>query len=233
MQVILAALNEEQGIAYTIAELKECLSDPRILVVDGKSRDNTVHVAKSLGADVVFQEGIGKGDALSFGLKCMDAKVAYVVISDADYTYPAEHIPQMIRILEENPHIGMVCGNRFNSIFPLEVMNDVFHFGNKLIATVHTVLNGINLKDPLTGLRVVRADLMRGWNPVSKDFDIEVELNNYVEINGFGIMEVPIAYRQRVGQKKLKMKHGFIILKRIFFESFRHNQLMISKKMEP
>ncbi len=184
MQIIIAALNEEQGIAYTIAELKEYLRNPRILVVDGKSRDNTVHVAKSLGADVVFQEGMGKGDALSFGLKCMDANIAYVVISDADYTYPAQHIPQMIRILEENPQIGMVCGNRFNSIYPLEVMKDVFHLGNKLIATAHAILNGVSLKDPLTGLRVIRAELMRGWTPISKDFDIEVELNSYVKRSG-------------------------------------------------
>jgi glycosyltransferase involved in cell wall biosynthesis len=219
MQIILAALNEEQGIAYTINELKAYLNNPRILVVDGNSRDNTVHVAKSLGADVVFQEGSGKGDALGFGLKCMDVDVRYIILSDADYTYPAIHIPQMIKILEKNPQIGMVCGNRFNSDFPVDGMKGVFHFGNKLIATAHTVMTGVILNDPLTGLRVIRADLLRDWTPESKNFDIEVELNSYIKNRGFKIIEVPISYRPRIGEKKLKVRDGLTILKRIFLQS--------------
>jgi glycosyltransferase involved in cell wall biosynthesis len=229
MQVIIPALNEERGIAYTISELKVYLSNPHILVIDGKSSDNTVHVAKSLGADVVFQKGTGKGDALNFGLRCIDADAEYVVISDADFTYPAEHIPKMVRVLDEDPKVGMVCGNRFNSEFPLKAMNNVFFLGNRFIAKAHMILNGIVLNDPLTGLRVIRAELLRGWNPISKDFDIEVELNNYVGNNGFSIKEVPIAYRPRIGQKKLKMKHGLIILKRMLSESYRYNQNRIIK----
>ena len=32
-------------------------------------------------------------------------------------------------------------------------------------------------------------------------------------------MEMPIKYRPRLGEKKLKLRHGFIILKRILAES--------------
>jgi glycosyltransferase involved in cell wall biosynthesis len=217
-QVIIAALNEEEGIGLTIAELQEYLNSPRILVVDGKSRDDTVRVAKSSGADVIFQQGKGKGDAVGFGLKFIDFDVDYVVLSDADYTYPAEHIPNMIRVLEENPQVGMVCGNRFNSHFHLEGMGDVFYLGNRFLATVHNALNGVALRDPLTGLRVVRAQILKGWNPMSKSFDIEVELNHFVERRGFRIVEVPIAYRVRLGEKKLKLKDGAVILKRMLAE---------------
>jgi len=220
-QIILAALNEEQGIAYTITELKEYLDNPRILVVDGNSRDRTVCVAKNLGADVIFQKGKGKGDALCTGFRYIAADADYIILSDADYTYPAEHIPKMIKILDENPKVGMVCGNRFNSDFPLYGMKGIFHIGNKLIATAHTILTGMSLNDPLTGLRVIRADLLRDWNPLSKDFDIEVELNNHIEKTGFETVEVPISYRPRVGEKKLKMKHGIIILKRLISETLK------------
>ena len=218
-QVIIAALNEEEGVGLTIAELQEHLHSSRILVVDGKSSDNTVHVAKSLGADVIFQEGRGKGDAIGYALKHIDSEADYVVLIDADYTYPAGHVPQMIKVLEENPQVGMVCGNRFNSHFHLEGMGDVFYLGNRVLAVVHNALNGVDLRDPLTGLRVVRAQILDGWNPISKDFDIEVELNHYVERRGFSIVEVPIAYRQRLGEKKLKLRHGALILKRIITES--------------
>ena len=78
------------------------------MVVDGRSTDRTVEVAKSMGAQVVLQEGLGKGDALATAIKCSDLTVDYIVVTDADYTYPAEHIPEMIRVLAENPEVGMV-----------------------------------------------------------------------------------------------------------------------------
>ena len=73
----------------------------------------------------------------------------------------------------------------------------------------------MQLTDPLTGLRVVRSNILRNWTVKSKGFDIEVELNHQVEREGFGIMEVPIRYRKRLGQKKLGVKNGAEILKRI------------------
>ena len=98
-------------------------------------------------------------------------------------------------------------------------MKEVFYIGNKLIASAHTLLNNIDMKDPLTGLRVIKADLMRNWIPKSKSFDIEVELNSYVGKSGFSIAEVPISYRTRIGEKKLKVKHGLTILSRIISEA--------------
>jgi hypothetical protein len=68
-------------------------------------------------------------------------------------------------------------------------------------------------------LRVVRAEILRGWKIKSKGFDIEVELNHQVERRGFGIVEVPIRYRRRLGEKKLKARHGATILKRILMET--------------
>src|SRR5665647_2227757 len=102
-QVLIAALNEEEGIGHTISELNKTLGNPRILVVDGHSTDRTVEVAKKLGAQVIVQDGIGKGDALASAIKRANLTTDYVVITDADYTYPAEYIPEMIQILEKHP----------------------------------------------------------------------------------------------------------------------------------
>src|SRR5208283_2557213 len=88
-QVIIAALNEEEGVGPTIADLMDNLCSPRVLVVDGRSTDRTVEVAKNMGADIVFQDGLGKGDALAKAVENSDLAVDYFVITDADYTYPA------------------------------------------------------------------------------------------------------------------------------------------------
>ena len=149
----------------------------------------------------------------------IDPAVDYVVITDADYTYPAEYVPEMIRILEKNPDVGMVCGNRFNGYEEMKALSSIFYFGNRLIAFTHNFLNGVSLTDPLTGLRVVRAGILRNWKVKSKGFDIEVELNHHVEREGFGIVEVPIKYRERLGEKKLGVKNGAEIFKRIMLET--------------
>jgi glycosyltransferase involved in cell wall biosynthesis len=217
---IVAALDEEEGIGLTIAELRKYVEDPWILVVDGKSQDRTVDVAKSLDVDVVVQRGRGKGDAIAQVIEEVNVgNVQYVILTDADYTYPAEYVPQMIEILDKNPGIGMVCGNRFNAHFDLESMHDMFYFGNRLLAFTHNLLNGVGLSDPLTGLRAIRSEILKGWRPRSKGFDIEVELNHRVERCGFGIREIPIYYRPRLGEKKLKLKDGAAILKRIILET--------------
>jgi glycosyltransferase involved in cell wall biosynthesis len=217
--VLVAALNEETGIRPTLAELRHYLNDSRFLVVDGNSCDRTAHVAKSLGADVLCQEGKGKGDAISFALRNVSEDFDYVVMTDADYTYPAAYIPEMIKILENSPSVGMVCGNRFNSHLKLNSMHNLFYFGNRLLAFTHNLLNGVALRDPLTGLRVVRWSILKDWQPKSAGFDIEVELNHHVERRGYGITEIDIPYRERVGDKKLKLRHGLGIFRRIMFES--------------
>ena len=218
-QIIIAALNEAPGIGLTIAEMKDTLGEISVLVVDGRSSDRTVEISKNLGAKVVCQDGIGKGDALAKALEHADLNVDYVIVTDADYTYPAEYVPAMIKVLEENPLVGMVCGNRFNGHVDNKVLHSIFHIGNKLLALAHNMLNGVPLQDPLTGLRVIRAEVLRGWIVKSKGFDIEVELNHLVEHRGFGIREIPISYRVRLGEKKLKVSHGVTILKRILLET--------------
>ena len=206
--IVIAALNEEQGIGLTIAELKETLRTSHILVVDGHSSDRTVDVARKLGADVVFQDGLGKGDAISKALKQTNANLDYIVFTDADFTYPAKYVRDMFKILEKEPEVGMVCGNRFNVQIDSEALRSRFYLGNKLLAFAHKMLNGITLRDPLTGLRVIRAEILNGWRVKSKSFDIEVELNSLVQKKGYNSVEVPIQYRQRLGEKKLKMRHA-------------------------
>jgi len=218
-QVMITALNEEIGIGLTIRELKEHLGVENILVVDGNSIDRTVEVAKNLGADIVFQDGKGKGDAFAKGIKNIGPKINYVVVIDADFTYPAQHIPRMISILKKNPDIGMVSGNRFTKDLDSRSLQNVFYFGNRALAFTHNLLNGVPLTDPLTGLRVVRAEILRNWTVRSKGFDIEVELNHQVERRGFGIVEIPIGYRERVGEKKLRIRHGAEIMRRILLET--------------
>jgi len=216
LAIILAALNEEMGIGPTIREIQGILGHPFLIVVDGQSTDQTVEIARSLGAYISFQRGVGKGDALFEGVKNLRFNNRYVVFTDADYTYPAASIPMMVKVLDNYPNIGMVIGDRFHgSVNNDKSSKNVFYIGNQMIAKVQYLMNGIKLSDPLSGLRVVRTELLRNWTPKSKGFDIEVELNALVDRKGYKIAEIPINYRARLGKKKLAPRHGIEIFKRI------------------
>jgi glycosyltransferase involved in cell wall biosynthesis len=220
--VVIAALNEEEGIGYTLAELSQVLEDPAFLIVDGNSTDRTVEIAKESGAEVLVQKGRGKGDAMAQAMAHLNGDFEYVILIDADYTYPAEYLPEMIKMLEKNPHLGMVCGNRFASHIHLGELHNILYFGNRLLAFTHNLLNGVELQDPLTGMRVVRWETIKDWRPKSRGFDLEVELNHQVERKGYGIVEIPIHYRRRLGEKKLKIRDGLTIFRRILAESLAY-----------
>jgi dolichol-phosphate mannosyltransferase len=218
--VIVATLNEEEGVGPTLTEVNNSLQNPLCLVVDGRSTDRTVEIAQECGAQTLFQKGLGKGDAIATALShTKGLNVKYVALIDADFTYPAKYLSTMIKILEENPTVGMVSGNRLSKQLKFDIMPNVFHIGNKFLSFTHSLLNGVDMDDPLTGLRVVRQEIVSNWNPKSKGFDIEVEMNRIVDNMGYSIVEIPIEYRARLGEKKLSPKHGLTIFKRILTES--------------
>jgi hypothetical protein len=147
-----------------------------------------------------------------------------VVLTDADYTYPARYIKEMINILDCNPAVGMVLGDRFNLIYEFESDRNQFYIGNRILGFVQRVFNGVKLNDPYTGLRIIRFNLLKGWKPRSSGFDIEAEINRHIERMGYKIVEVPIQYRKRLGKKKLGFRHGLKILRRIVIERLSDSQ---------
>ena len=70
--------------------------------------------------------------------------------------------------------------------------------------------------------------MLRNWTLKSKDFGIEVELNSYIERAGYSIAEIPISYRTRIGEKKLKVKYGTTIQKSILEESILDTSILES-----
>ena len=138
------------------------------------------------------------------------------------YKSPSHRFPGKIKYNFEKARVVDIIHDRSRDA-PLAKIQfgdafNKFQIGNKILSYLHNFLNGVTLEDPLTGLRVVRWEILKGWNPKSKGFGIEVELSHFVKKNGFNIIEIPIDYRTRIGKKKLGIRHGLTILKRIFLQ---------------
>src|SRR6186713_981189 len=82
LTVIIPALIEEKTIANVV---QFCFSFPRVsevIVVDDKSNDNTVSIAKNAGAKVIISETRGKGISMKEGIEHSNNEL--IVFLDAD-----------------------------------------------------------------------------------------------------------------------------------------------------
>ena len=115
ISVIIPALNEEKAISRTIGELKAVLEKANIqgseiLVVNDGSDDDTEKLARSSGARVISHpHNIGYGRSLKDGIQASENDT--IVIIDADLTYPADAIVQLLA--EYNNYIILFIVSKF------------------------------------------------------------------------------------------------------------------------
>src|SRR5690242_6868774 len=90
--VLFPCLNEEAAIGACVDRAKEALRtagiEGEVLVVDNASTDRSAEIAAAHGARVVLETRRGYGSAYLRGFR--EARGEFVVMLDADGTYPAE-----------------------------------------------------------------------------------------------------------------------------------------------
>jgi len=218
INVIIPTLNEEQGIGRVLDELSE-LGVPlrNVIVVDGNSVDRTREIAREKGAVVVIQEGRGKADAIKTGIRHADKD--YVLVMDGDCTYPPSEIPRLLQACAEKS-CDEVIGARLNG---KENIPALHRFGNKLLTMFFNALFGTGLKDVLSGMYLVKKDSLVGALFEFRGFSVESEIAAHIAGTGGRVCEVPITYKKRCGEAKLRALHGFNIALDMLRLSWRYN----------
>ena len=82
MTILVAARDEEEGIAQTVTALRRGFPDAEVIVADDGSRDRTADVAEHAGAIVLRLPRRGKGQALSAAERA--APPGRLLLCDAD-----------------------------------------------------------------------------------------------------------------------------------------------------
>jgi hypothetical protein len=82
LSILIAARNEEEGIAATIEALRRDFPAAEVIVIDGASEDRTAERAESAGSVVIRLGRRGKGEALSAGERA--AAPGQLLLCDAD-----------------------------------------------------------------------------------------------------------------------------------------------------
>jgi len=219
ISVIIPTLNEEGSIAELIQELDQ-MGIYDVFVIDGNSRDRTVEIAKELGANVVVQNGTGKGAALRQAFNHADLHGDVITMMDADGSMNPKEIPLFIEALESGA--DLVKGSRFLSYGYSEDMNLIRRIGNQFFLSLVNFFWSANYTDLCYGFGTFRKDALGKLAPHLKSTNFEIETEVFIKAKKLGlkVVEVPsIEFRRRQGKSNLDIfRDGFRILRTIFRE---------------
>ncbi len=212
ISVVIPALNEEEGIEGTIAaipveELAQMGYNTEILVVDNGSTDRTAELAREAGAKVVFEPRRGYGRAYKTGFA--NARGDIIATADADLTYPVEDVPKLVSMLQEE-NLDFITTNRY-AYMEKGAMSLQHKIGNAILSITTRLLFRVHIQDSQSGMWVFRKDILNRMQVESDSMALSQELK--IEACRFSQCrwrEVPIEYRARVGEVKLRSwRDGF------------------------
>jgi glycosyltransferase involved in cell wall biosynthesis len=199
--IILPAYNEENTIAETISDFHKELPEASIWVINNRSNDATEAIAKKTIEDLACKGGVmnelraGKGNALRYAFLNINSDI--YIISDADSTYPASQIGELIKPIISG-EADMVLGDRQSGGQYLNENKRAFHnFGNNLVRRLVNKLFSANLVDILTGYRAFNNLFVKSYPILVSGFEIETDMTIHALDKRFRIIEVPINYRDR------------------------------------
>src|SRR5712691_12620705 len=203
VSIVFPAYNEEAGIAAAVADFGALDAVDEVLVVDNNSRDQTAARAEEAGARVVLEPRQGYGNALRRGLA--EAQGEYVVLAEPDGTFMGKDVLKLLAFADD---FDLVLGTRTTRelIWHGANMGWRLRWGNWIVAKLLQVLfDGPSLSDCGCTLRLIRRAaaqrLLPRFTVGSSHFLPEMVCLALLE--GQRLVEVPVNYRDRVGESKI------------------------------
>ena len=219
--ILIPTLNESPTIGTVVREFV-ALGYNHILVIDGKSTDNTVKTAREAGATVRTQSGKGKGNAIIEAFEVIEQP--YILMLDGDGTYSAKDAEKMLTPLFLG--FDQVIGDRLinaeeGSFSRLNLL------GNHMLNLLFKVAHSRDLHDILSGYRAFTRIALQQMHLKEKGFEIETEISVEAVRNGQRVMVVPIRYLRRPGTAtKLSPFHDGIKIVSTIYRLARVNNPM-------
>lgn len=205
--ILLPAYNEQEAIGQVLQEVVRAMTATEIqyeiLVVDDGSTDQTAEIAEAFARQcqdcpvrvLRLPENRGAGAARKVGIR--RARGDVVVMLDADGSYPADCIPDLLRYF---PHYDQVNGARTSEQGRWPWLRRPAKW---IIRKLACYLTGKNIPDLNTGMKAFKRQAMVPWLWVVPDgFSCVTTMTLAFLTNGYAVKYVPIAYRPRIGRSK-------------------------------
>ena len=195
--IIVPALNEEGAIGNVVREIQQYVPGVPIVVIDDCSSDNTIHLARQAGAQVLpMPHHLGLGGCVQAGYKlAYELGYQYVIRVDGDGQHNAADIPRVFHTLKTSG-CEMVIGSRFISESGQRT-GVVRSLGIRFFRFVLRPVLGKAVHDPTSGFVGVNRralNVFRGSFPLEYP---EIEALVVLQRRRFQFEEVPCKFRPR------------------------------------
>ena len=192
--VVIPTYNEADSIAAVVAELPRDIVG-RVIVADGGSRDGTPDRARDAGADVI---GVGPG----YGRACLAGAEAaadadIVVFMDGDGADDPSAIAALLAPLRART-ADFVIASRARGEREAGSMASHQLLAGLIAGWLTKLLYGVRYTD-MCAFRAIRRDTLLALGMREMTFGWNLEMQMRVARAGFRVLELPVAYRRRLG----------------------------------
>lgn len=213
ISVVIPAYNEEDAIEDTIRKIIEVMKENyyeyEIIVINDGSTDNSLKILENIKSIKLINHGYNKGYGASLREGIESSKYDFILITDADSTYPIEDIPKFIEYLD---NFDMVVGARTNTK-NVSLSKKIAKF---IITKLSNHLTKRKIPDINSGFRIFRRDLaMKFFHLFPDGFSFTTTITLAFLTNNYSVKYIPIQYFKRKGKSKIKSFDFFVFLELI------------------
>jgi len=190
--ILMPCLNEHETIGTCIKKAKTFLEknniNGEVLIADNGSTDDSVDIAKSLGARVISVEKKGYGNALIKGTK--EAYGKYVIMGDSDDSYDFLNLEGFVDELRNGA--DLVMGNRFKGTIEKGAMPFSHRYiGTPIISLLGRILYKSKIGDFNCGLRGCNKEKILSLNLCCEGMEYASEMIIKAQQNNLKVVEIP------------------------------------------
>ena len=235
--VVLPAYNAAKTIGQTYAEIPMDIVD-EVILVDDKSHDETVAMARNLGIRHIHLHESNKGYGAN-QKTCYQAAeqlgANIVVMLHPDYQYDPRLIKPMCEIIASEVY-PVVLGSRILGGGALKGGMPVYkYFFNRILTFIQNMLCATKLSEYHTGYRAFSSDVLKHINYLqnSDDFIFDNEMLSQIFMRGYQVSELscPTRYFEEASSINFSrsIKYGLGIL-RVSVQHFLHRHKLATIK---
>lgn len=201
--VVMPAYNAQKTLIKTYNDIPKQFVD-EIILVDDKSNDKTVEIAKKIGLKVFLHPknlGYG-GNQKTCYAKALERGGDIIVMVHPDYQYDARLIPELIKPITDN-RFDIMLGSRIRS--RKEALSGGMplykYFSNRFLTIIENVVLGLNLSEYHTGFRAFHREVLEKipFRNFSNDFvfDQEMTISSLSYRMRIGEIAIPTRYHEK------------------------------------
>jgi len=196
---VIPCLNEANSIGALLEEANNVFKQDQetewdILVSDNGSSDNSVQIAKRLGAKVAHASKKGYGSAVHSGI--INASTPWVIYADADGTYcPKDAVRLLKAAIKQSADLAM--GSRLKGTVKAQAMPFLHRYlGTPVLSLLIRILYGVEITDCNSGIRCINKESYLKWKIKSKGMEFASALIIKAANAEANIIEIPVTLRR-------------------------------------